>query len=101
MLSEINELLISESRRETDKDDEKQSKEQEDPPNQRLLIADASCVLQDIRYPIDPNLLNDVRMACEWIIDELHAHWDTKEAKPRTYRQCARRDYLRVAKNVD
>lgn len=60
------------------------------------LLMDASVSPQDIAYPTDLNLLNDARQIAEKIIDLLHA---PGEKKPRTYRQKARRDYLKVAQN--
>jgi transposase, IS5 family len=99
-LNEINALLILEATRETDEDDEpKRPKEKKDPPNQGQLILDASCVPQDIRHPTDLGLVNDARVATEKIIDLLHVARSSDEKKPRTYRECARRDYLRCAKN--
>jgi hypothetical protein len=52
----------------------------------------------DIKYPTDLNLLNDAREKTEAIIDRLHVCRTRPKPKPRTYRQNARRDYLRVAK---
>ena len=54
---------------------------------------------QDIRHPTDLGLVNDARVATEKIIDVLHGARSSDEKKPRTYRECARRDYLRCAKN--
>lgn len=99
-LNEINELLIARSRNDEEDDEKPQDSNQEnEPPNQGQLILDASCVPQDIRHPTDLGLLNDARMATEKIIDVLHAAGSTGEKKPRSYRECARRDYLRCVKN--
>jgi hypothetical protein len=60
------------------------------------LITDATACPQDIAYPTDLNLLNDARAKTEELIDELycpHLH----EKKPRTYRNVARKNYLRTA----
>ena len=64
------------------------------------LILDATCVPSDIAYPTDLDLLNQAREKAEKILDELYAPGKRTqgEKKPRTYRQKARRDYLRVAK---
>ena len=98
-LGEINELLIAEKKQESSEDDEpEEPKEKKDPPNQGQLILDASCVPQDIRHPTDLGLTNDARVASEEIIDILHAARSSGEKKPRTYRECARRDYLRCVK---
>jgi hypothetical protein len=52
----------------------------------------------DIKYPTDLNLLNEAREKTEEIIDHMHTCRTTPQPKPRTYRQNARRAYLRVAK---
>jgi transposase, IS5 family len=62
------------------------------------LLVDATCVPADITYPTDPHLLHEAREKTEEIIDHLHACRATPMKKPRTSRQNARRDYLRVAK---
>ncbi|PKM46341.1 MAG: IS5/IS1182 family transposase [Firmicutes bacterium HGW-Firmicutes-8] len=62
------------------------------------LILDATCTPADIHYPTDIDLLNDVRKALEEIIDVLHKPHVGKDLKPRTYRDCARRDYLHISK---
>jgi len=59
---------------------------------------DTSCAPADIRYPTDLNLLNEAREKSERIIDRLHEPLRGVEKKVRTYRQRARRDYLRAAK---
>jgi IS5 family transposase len=98
-LNEINELLIARSRKDEEDDEKpKDSSQESDPPNHGQLILDASCVPQDIRHPTDLGLLNDARMATEKILDVLHAARSTGEKKPRSYRECARRDYLRCVK---
>ena len=67
---------------------------------QGQLILDATCVPSDIAYPTDLDLLNQAREKAEKILDELYAPGKRiqGEKKPKTYRQKARRDYLRVAK---
>jgi IS5 family transposase len=67
------------------------------PPKGQLLL-DATCVPADIKYPTDLNLLNDAREKTEEIIDRMYACRTRPKPKPRTYRQNARRAYLRVAK---
>jgi len=66
--------------------------------NSGKLIVDTSCAPADIRYPTDLNLLNEAREKSERIIDRLHEPLKGGEKKVRTYRQRARRDYLRAAK---
>ena len=63
------------------------------------LLIDATCVPADIKYPTDLHLLNEAREKTEEIIDRLYACRASDKKKPRTYRQKARRDYLRVAKS--
>ena len=73
-----------------------------DPPssdNQGQLIVDASCAPADIHYPTDLDLLNQAREHSEQLIDELYQQVaGCLPKKPRTYRQTARRDYLRIVK---
>jgi len=62
------------------------------------LLVDATACPQEIAYPTDLKLLNDAREKSEFLIDLLHSgDNNTEEAKPRTYRKKARRDYLRTA----
>jgi len=65
------------------------------PANKGSLLMDATACPQDIAYPTDLNLLNDAREKSEELIDELHAGLTT--AKPRTYREIARKKYLKTA----
>ena len=60
------------------------------------LISDATACPQDIAFPTDLNLLSDAREKSEELIDILYqAGRHTK--KPRTYRETARKQYLRTA----
>jgi len=64
--------------------------------NKGRVIYDATACPQDIAYPTDLDLLSDARVRTEQLIDVpydpvLHA------AKPRTYRQVARKRYLQSA----
>jgi hypothetical protein len=71
----------------------------DDPPNQGQLLLDATVAPADIHYPTDLHLLNQARASSERILDQL---WATirqpGQRKPRTYRQQARRNFLKVAK---
>lgn len=68
-------------------------------PHQGRLLIDASVTPADIRYPTDLSLLNQARASSERILDDLYQTMATPPAqKPRTYRQKARRAYLKVAK---
>lgn len=60
------------------------------------LIVDATACPQDISYPIDLNLLNDSREKAEELIDFLF-NPKLHKKKPRTYREKARKDYLKTA----
>jgi IS5 family transposase len=65
------------------------------PTREGSLLMDATACPQDIAYPTDLNLLNDARQKSEELIDELQAGLTTP--KPRTYRQIARKQYLKTA----
>jgi hypothetical protein len=65
-------------------------------PNQGQLIVDATACPQDISYPTDLNLLNDAREKSEEIIDTL-CTFSSNGIKPRTYREVARKTYLKTA----
>ncbi len=60
------------------------------------LLIDATACPQDIRYPTDLNLLNDAREKSEELIDFLYAGCGELD-KPRTYREGARKNYLKIA----
>jgi IS5 family transposase len=60
------------------------------------LIIDATACPQDIAYPTDLNLLNDAREKAEELIDALY-NPSLHENKPRTYREIARKQYLKTA----
>ena len=80
-------------------DDESDPPEAPSSGNQGQLIVDASCAPADIHYPTDLDLLNQAREHSERLIDELYQQVaGCLEKKPRTYRQSARRDYLRIVK---
>jgi len=79
------------------------TKDSDNPPNATLeatnkgrVIMDATACPQDIAYPTDLNLLNDAREKLEELIDKVY---DTvlHDKKPRTYREVARKDYLKTA----
>ena len=61
------------------------------------MLSDATCCQVDIRYPNDLGLLNDVREETEKMIDAL-AVTDSSGKKVRTYRNNARKEYLKVSK---
>jgi IS5 family transposase len=65
--------------------------------HQGKLIVDATACPQDISYPTDLNLLNDAREKSEMLIDVLYHPTKDDEKKPRTYREKARKYYLKTA----
>jgi transposase, IS5 family len=72
----------------------------EPPANKGEVIMDATACPQDISYPTDLNLLNDAREQSENLIDILYGKIklaDEQKTKPRTYREIARKEYLKVA----
>ena len=60
------------------------------------MIVDATGAPSKIRYPQDVSLLNEARESAEKLLDVLHDPADGK--KPRTYRQRARKDYLKYVR---
>ena len=67
--------------------------------NQGTLLMDATCVPADVRYPMDPSLLNEAREATERMIDAMHPQIrETFGNRPRTQRKKARQQFLAVAK---
>ena len=61
-------------------------------------MVDATCTPADISYPTDLKLLNAAREKLEKIIDVTHEPLKGEQKKVRTYRQRARKEYLKVAK---
>ena len=67
--------------------------------NWGTLTIDASCTPDDITYPTDLKLLNEVRESTERIIDDLcDQHSDFRKHKPNYDRGRARANFLNVAK---
>jgi hypothetical protein len=60
------------------------------------MIIDATACPQDIRYPTDIHLLNDAREKAEELIDFLYIP-SIKIKRPRTYREKARKLFLKTA----
>jgi len=107
MIDEINDELFRRAKKDdddtpndsdenNDKNDEESTEEK--PKNQGSLLIDATCAPAWLAYPTDINLLNEAREKLEEIIDTLYQNVESK-IKPRTYRQLARRDFLRFVKN--
>ena len=101
ILGEINEMILRDAKAQQQEAEQNKNDDDRTPPadggNSGTLIVDATCAPSNIRYPQDVSLLNEARENAEQIIDLLHTQ--TCEAKPRTYRKCARRDYLKYVRN--
>jgi transposase, IS5 family len=99
-LAKINESIVLAAREESQDETCESDEPPEDPPagNGGKLIVDATCTPADIRYPTDLNLLNEAREKSEDMIDVMHRPFIGDRAKPRTYRQKARQDYLAIVK---
>ena len=105
-LDEINELIIeyyNQRDKNSDSDDDnsnddngKNETQDNETSNQGTLMLDATCAPQNVEYPQDINLLNEVREKLELLIDVICITFGI--AKPRTYRKNARKDYLALAK---
>jgi transposase, IS5 family len=106
MMEDINQMIINRDEKD-DPDDQELSGdgnsdisdpcEESESQNAGTIILDATCAPADIHYPTDVSLLNESREKLEELIDTLH---DSKQGvKPRTYRENARRDYLRFVRS--
>lgn len=99
ILGEINEMILRDAKARQSK--EAESKDEDDGSdnhpgaggNSGTMIVDATCAPSNIRYPQDVSLLNEARESAEKLLDVLHDPAEGK--KPRTYRQRARKDYLK------
>lgn len=100
----MNERIVAiktklESEKKSDKpkiDGEGNNDEPTNPSNKGRVIYDATACPQDIAYPTDLDLLSDAREMSEQLIDLLYDPM-LHEAKPRTYREIARKKYLQTA----
>ena len=85
--------------REAETEEKKEEKEVEETKNKGKLILDATVAPADITHPNDLGVLNQSRKLTEKIINFLHKNRKNKlDKKPRTYKNKARKDYLKVAK---
>ena len=101
VLGEINEMIVRDAKERQAKESEvKDDGDSDDAPgsggNSGTMIVDATCAPSHIRYPQDVSLLNEARENAEKLLDVLHDPAEGK--KPRTYRQRARKDYLKYAR---
>ena len=95
-ISNMNDVFINRCReleKQLNKDQDKKKAE-----NQGKLIVDATVAPSDIKYPTDLGLLNHARELTEKMIDQLWEDKKVEKRKPRTYRNLARLDYLKIAK---
>jgi len=104
VLAEINNLIVSTG---LDRHEEAVqdgtidgSTDEPDQPedNKGKMLVDATCTPADIPYPTDLSLLAEAREKTEEIIDFLHEPHIGQRNKPRTYRQKANKDYLKLIK---
>lgn len=95
-VKEFNELsqLIQ---KQSDSFDFEEAKDGSEVSNKGKLKIDATVADQYIKYPTDVELLSQSRDWTEKIIDELYLKGEF-EIKPRTYRRCARKEYLQFSK---
>lgn len=101
ILREVNNLIVQ---REVAKSKTLEKKDDEDgdddePGNCGTLITDATCVPEDMRFPVDVTLLDEARRKTEKMIDTLHAAMPSGSMKPRTYRKVARKEFLGFIRN--
>lgn len=101
MMAEINQMIIHPEKNDDDHTGfgtgNSITETEKEPENKGTLILDATCAPADIHFPTDVSLLNESREKLEEMIDTLH---DSKDGiKPRTYRENARKQYLRFARN--
>ena len=92
ILGEINEMIIASAKK---ANDSKSNSDDDDDTNSGTMIVDATCAPSNIKYPQDTALLNEAREKTEELIDALHT---PGEAKPRTYRKRAHKDYLALVR---
>jgi IS5 family transposase len=95
--------MVKRIRQTADSESEKNKLEAESnlPKNRVKLIIEATRAAADISYPTDLGLLNGSRQHTEKIRDTLYEPVKGQvKKKPRTYRLKARKDYLKVAKQL-
>ncbi|NEQ62842.1 MAG: IS5 family transposase [Moorea sp. SIO4A1] len=100
LVNRVNEKMVGEvlKKNENESSNDNSGKEREE-KNRGQLLSDATAAPGDIRYPNDLGLLNQARVASEKIIDNLYETVREKvNKKPKTYRNLAQKDYLKVAK---
>ena len=101
VLGEINEMILRDAKARQSKEIKSEDHDDSDHDsgqdgNSGTMIVDATCAPSNIRYPQDVSLLNEARENAEKLLDVLHDPAEGK--KPRTYRQRARKDYLKYTR---
>lgn len=110
LINEINEKIVEIAERKSDNSNRSDPPEQKNITTEKLtgdepeikthegrLLLDATACPQAIAYPTDLNILNNVREKSEELIDFLYNKEIHSFKKPRTYREKARRLYLKTA----
>jgi transposase, IS5 family len=99
-INAINEKIIALKTKLEEKNEQKSDDSQSESDNRNnnrgTVIMDATACPQDIAYPTDLNLLNDAREKSEYLIAVLYDK-ELHTKKPRTYREEARKIYLKTA----
>ncbi len=102
LVNKINKEIVRKEKEKLEKEIKKKDLLQEKGKkrkNKGKLILDATCAPADIKYPTDLGILNQARIETERIIDNLYKALRGKlRKKPRTSRNIARKEYLKVAK---
>ena len=104
LVNKINQKTVKNFQETTEKEEEeegnkKKETEVEERKNKGKLILDATVAPADITHPNDLLILNQARKQTEKIINFFHKNRKNKlDKKPRTYKNKARKDYLKVAK---
>ena len=112
MIGEINEYIISKSKKKQNDDNDNQPPKNQPPTetdiadkkdeikvesNNGTVAIDATCAPSNIRYPMDASLLNEAREKLEVIVKLLCK--ENGEKTPRMYLAEAHRVYLNLAKS--
>ncbi len=98
-IKKINQKMVKDFQEETPREEKKEEQELAEVKNQGKLILDATVAPADITHPNDLGILNQTRKQSEKILDSLYQNCQNKlERQPRSYRNKARKDYLKVAK---
>ena len=105
VLNEINEMIIEYNAQKSDDNDSNDGDNSgsndtdntsDSSENSGTLILDATCAPQNIKYPQDIELLNEVREKLEDMLCRISDEYGFY--RPRMYKEKARKDYLALAK---